>query len=487
MKKIIFLAIISIVSFCCSKPSDGEDVRDNRTDSACLMVQGQPFLMLGAQLRTDYFIQLDGKTYDELEPYFELTAKSNVLVVSVPVGWRDIETGKDVYDMSLVEKYIDLCDKYELKLELLWYGSYMCGYSVEGYLPDYVVGDTDTYPELNPGAAYQGWLGKQFYLVPNTPALVVRESKALGEMMKGIYEYDRKNGGKHTVIGIQIENEPDMLATRHNNETGYAPEQIWPDLIDMLDALGRVVKDSEYECYTRVNQTTSYPDYNARSAEICARDGIDYVGVDPYENTLYNIELKLRWLQNIKGNYSHIAENGGEFANNDILMLKALSMGCGYEIFEIVTTPHEYLKDWTLRGIYNPDFTPKAHTANITDAFKIFRDGWVDLACAATKDILDFNTKKDNGEIRTSATKKTANATIAWATEERGVAYAVEYDSHITLASTKADVMDISGITVKSIEKGRYDIGRNWIPSESVRLSGNSLKLEPCSVYRIEF
>ena len=94
------------------------------------------------------------------------------------------------------------------------------------------------------------------------------------------------NGGRKTVIGIQIENEPDMLATRHNNEHGFTPEQIWPDLITHLDVLGQVVKNHDYNCYTRVNITSTYSDYMERAAQIVATEGIDFVGVDPYKNQI---------------------------------------------------------------------------------------------------------------------------------------------------------------------------------------------------------
>ena len=374
-----------------------------------------------------------------------------------------------------------------MKLELLWYGSYMCGYSVEGYIPDYVVSDNVTYPELKPEAAYQGWLGKQYYLDPGTPALVEREAKALGAMMDALSEYDREHGKRHTVIGIQIENEPDMLATRHNSAHGYSPEQLWPDLIRLLDRLGQVVKDSPYECYTRVNQTTTYSDYNARAAEIAATEGIDYVGVDPYENTLYNIELKLKWLMNIPGNYPHIAENGGEYANNDVLMMKAISLGCGYQIFEVVTTPHEYLQDWTLRGIYNPDFSFKPHTQLIIDAFGILRGGWVDLACADAGNIAGFNVTDDNGLKETSASGRTRSAGITWSTSSRGIAYAVENAGHITAASTRDDAMTFDGISISRVETGRYGIDRNWVTEDVIDVSGNKLDMEPGKVYRIEF
>lgn len=452
-----------------------------------LMVQGKPFLMLGAQLRTDYFLQLDKKTPDELDPYFKLASDMNILVIQVPIAWRDIETQKEVYNTSLVEKYIELCDKYKIKLEILWFGSYMCGYSVEGYIPNYVLNDQTTYPDLKPSAAFNGWLGKQYYLRPNTLALVERESKALKQMMNAIYDYDNKHGQKHTVIGIQIENEPDMLATRHNEAHGYTPEQLWPDLIAMLDKLGQVVKNSSYDCYTRVNQTTTYSNYMEKSADIVATEGIDYVGVDPYENTLLAIDGKLRYLRKIKDNFAHIAENGGEYINNDLLCLKALSLGCGYEIFEVITTSHPYLTDWTLRGVYNPDFTPKAHTQRIVDAFKIFKGGWVDLANAPYTDIIGFNLKNDDGQEQATENRNTAHVNIKWITKSRGVAFAVEHNNYLTVASTKNDQMIFGNIQIKSIEKGHYEVNGEWISEGKAETSNNQLTMEPCVVYKIQF
>ena len=486
MRKLKFLLYCFLSTlFACSNANEIDP--NNTIITKHLMVNGKPFLMLGAQLRTDFFLQLDKKTPEELAPYFELAANMNILVVQVPVAWKDVEAEKDIYNTELVEKYIELCDRYQLKLEILWFGSYMCGYSVEGYIPDYVINNTSTYPDLKPSAAFEGWLGKHYYLKPNTPALVERESKALKQMMAAIYHYDNNHGQKHTVIGIQVENEPDMLATRHNQEHGYSPEQLWPDLISMLDQLGQVVKNSAYDCYTRVNQTTTYSDYMERSAEIAATAGIDYVGLDPYENNMLGIDSKLRRLRKIKDNYGHIAENGGEYANNDLLTLKAISLGCGYEIFEVITTPHPYLVDWTLRGVYNPDFTPKPHTQRIVDAFKIFKGAWVDLASADAKDIIGFNLKYDDGQEQTTENQNTTHAGIKWSTSSRGVAFAVERNNYLVVASTQNDQMTFRNIQIKNIEKGYYDINGNWVSDEKMTPTGNQLSLEPCIVYKIQF
>lgn len=485
MKKIFGYLYLCIMLFSSCRGGEYAEGLPNVTPLRHLMVEGKPFLMLGAQLRTDYFMALDGRSADDLHDYFKLAADMNIMVIQVPVSWRDVEKTKDQYNGALIERFIQYCEQYQMKLEILWFGSYMCGYSVEGYIPDYVVNDTKTYPELKKDAAFDGWLGKHYYLKPNTEALVDRERKAIEFMMNVIYNYDNANGKRHTVIGIQIENEADMLATRHNDAHGFTPEQIWPDLIKMLDRLGQVVKNSPYKCFTRTNLTTTSGNYIKRSEEIVATKGIDYVGLDPYENKISQIEMKLTGLRWIKGNYSHIAENGGEYANNDLLMLKAVTMGCGYEIFEVITTPNPMLEDWTLRGVYQPNFSPRWYTQRIVDAFKIFKHGWVDLAEAPISNILGFNLKTDDGAQSASEEQKTKSATISWTTTDRGVAYAVESGGYITVSSTKADAMEFKDVTVTSVENGYYNLDREWVSQGVVTLTDNTLAMQPCVVYRV--
>ena len=122
MRKLKFLLYCFLSTlFACSNANEVDP--NNTIVTKHLMVNGKPFLMLGAQLRTDFFLQLDKKSPEELAPYFELAANMNILVVQVPVAWKDVEAEKDIYNTELVEKYIELCDKYQLKLEILWFGS----------------------------------------------------------------------------------------------------------------------------------------------------------------------------------------------------------------------------------------------------------------------------------------------------------------------------------------------------------------------------
>lgn len=467
----VFLAL-------CSYRVMGQDHENSR-----FVAHGKPFLMLGAQLRTDFFLQLENKTPEELEPYFELASQLNITVLQVPVSWRDVEPEKGAYSGRLPETYIRYCEKYGMKLELLWFGSYMCGFSVEGYIPDYVRKDTVSFPRLR--HRFKGWLGEHFFLAPDSPQLVERESRALEALMAAVKNYNRIHGG-NTVIGIQVENEPDMLATRHNALHGLSPDELWPGLIRMLDKLGRVVKASGYPAYTRVNLTTTYPDYIEKSKAIVATEGVDFAGLDPYENRVDSITRKLEALASIPGNYAHIAENGGEYENTDILALKALSMGYGYSVFEVVTTAHPFLKEWTHRGVYNPDFSPKPHTRRIVDAFGIVRKAWYPFATADLQNIVVFNTDADQVRETGSNHKNTRAATVAWKTETGGVAFAVEMDDGLIVASTRSDRMSFPGLAIRKVEKGFYNPEGHWL-AEGTETMGRELNLAPGTVYRIYF
>lgn len=482
--KTIFFCLAACLMISCHD-GDNPEVVDPSGESWRLTVNGKPFMMLGAQLRTDYFIQLDGRKLDELDDYFSLAAGMNITCIQVPIAWGDIETAYDVYSDDYVRAYIDYCEKYGMKLEILWYGSYMCGYSVEGYLPAYVVDDNTTYPELKASAAYNGWLGKQFYLRPGNTALVTREKKAIAKMMDYVYDYDKSLGSPHTVIGVQIENEPDMLATRHNGSHGYSANDIWPSLLYHLDQLGQAVKASPYECYTRVNQTTTYDDWVYWSKMVQKREGIDYVGFDPYVKDVQTIEEWLGDLRDISGNFSHVAENGGEYYNNDILSLKALVMGCGYEVFEVITSPHPYLTDWTLRGVYNTDFTPKPQTQRLLEANALFKSAWYDFATADVGNMYGFNLENSDGDTEREESGSTKSVSFRWKTASRGVAFAIEGDGYLLVGSTKNDEFYPS-FTPGLITSGKYDSKGDWInDGASASYENGKLSMKAGSVYKI--
>ncbi len=469
--------------------ADGTPAYEGRAEASGLHADGYlvsggvPMLMLGGQLRTDFFMHLEGRTIDELGDYFRLARSLNITMVQVPICWADIEPAKDNYTAEYVEKYIEYAEEYEMKLELLWFGSYMCGVTVEGYVPSYIADDTDTYHALR-DHMYDGWIGRTYLLEPGTDALLERETAAMRFMMQKIYEYDRVHGGKHTVVGVQIENEPDMLVDPHAVEYADDPDDVAVALVKHLDMLGRAVTQSDYRCYTRVNLTDRrYLSYFTE--HLVPTEGIDFVGLDPYNNQIGTIRSQLNALKVPAGNFAHIAENGGEYTNNDQLELLAITMGCGYEVFEVVTTSDPQLVDWELRGVFNTDFTKKAHTDRLIDANRIYRNGFLDLVLAGEGNVLGFNLTVNGGATISDETLTAGGVSIRHETQERGIAYAAVRDNRVvTVASTKADVFTI-GANVVYAEKGYYSLDGVWHTEEVVDVRGGRLEAEAAAVYRL--
>jgi len=485
----IILLIFAVLSCACNKPGGGSSTNTDQPETEKpeerpyrLTVDGKPFLMLGSQLRMDFFKYLDHKNLDELDKYFELAASLNITVVQLAFCWSDVETDYDVYTDETIKAYIDYCRSYDLKAEFLWFGSFMCGYSVEYYMPSYITKDEETYLRF-PVGGWDGWEGWTYYLRPGSTALLERETKAIGKMMEFIDAYDRELGRPHTVIGIQVENEPDMLPNRHYGVLGKSSSDLWPSMLHHLETMGRVVKQSPYKCYTRVNFTLD-EGYVKWSQQVFRRGGIDYIGLDPYVADVNKIGELLTFLGSMEGNFPHIAENGGEFYNNDILTLKALSMGGGYEVFEVVTTPDPQLKDWTLRGVYNPDFTPKGQTQRLIDAYAIFKGAWYDFATAPVENIHGFNLQRSEGSDNTSESVSLDGSGLTWTTSARGVAFAIEGPEYITLASTKSDLFEFDR-TPSSAETGHYNSAGDWISGGQVAI-GASFRAQAGKIYRIK-
>ena len=141
-------------------------------------------------------------------------------------------------------------------------------------------------------------------------------------------------------------------------------------------------------------------------------------------------------------------------------------------------------RDWTLRGVYNPDFTPKGQTRRLIDAYGIFKGAWYDFATAPAAYIHPFNIQKSEGQEKTSETVNLASGTLTWSTTARGIAFAIDGDGYVTAASTKADKMIFSK-EPRAAEKGQYDRNGSWIRKEDALLSGGTLTLEPGIIYRI--
>ena len=104
------------------------------------MVDGKPFLMLAGEVGNS-----SGSDVGYMSKTMKSLHESNLNSVLVSVSWEIIEPKERVFDFTSVDALIRLARENDLKLGILWFGSWKNGLSP--YAPDWVLSDTQTFRE----------------------------------------------------------------------------------------------------------------------------------------------------------------------------------------------------------------------------------------------------------------------------------------------------------------------------------------------------
>jgi len=174
-------------------------------DGTTFLVNGEPYTMLAGELHNSS----TGSVHMQ-EGLWERMAAMNLNTVFAAVSWELIEPFEDKFDFSTVDAMIDGARRNNLKLVILWFGSWKNGAST------YVPGWVKNHPERFPLACYKGGQKMNTFSALGEETMKA-DAKAFRALMKHIREYDR---GK-TIIAMQVENEigtNDMMATYMGGE-----------------------------------------------------------------------------------------------------------------------------------------------------------------------------------------------------------------------------------------------------------------------------
>jgi hypothetical protein len=162
-----------------------------------LLVNGKPYLALGAQLwNSSAWPAITDKFWTQLR---ELNANT----LEAPIYWQNIEPEAGVYNFKELDNLIQNARKEKLKLVLLWFASYKNGSST--YAPPWVIESPDKYPLMR-----NGYGEEIMVLSPVARVNLEADKRAFVAMMKHIKETDAKD---QTVIMVQVENESGSLGT----------------------------------------------------------------------------------------------------------------------------------------------------------------------------------------------------------------------------------------------------------------------------------
>lgn len=183
---LIVLCSLSLYSFADDIPH--LEKKDGRF---ALIVDGQPFLMLGAQINNS------SSWASELPKVWPALEDMHVNTVEAPVYWETMEPEPSKFDFTNVDLLVNGAREHHLHLVFLWFGTWKNGQA--HYVPEWV----KTHPEKYPReiSSYGKILD---VLSPNSETDLDADKSAFSALMRHIKEID---GAQHTVIMIQVENE----------------------------------------------------------------------------------------------------------------------------------------------------------------------------------------------------------------------------------------------------------------------------------------
>lgn len=161
-----------------------------------LIVDGSPFLVRGGELGNSTASNLD-----YLEQFWEKFRTLNLNTIVAPVYWDLVEPVEGTFDFSLVDGLVEGARKQNMKLVLLWFGSWKN--SMSSYCPEWVKTDIERFPRSRApnGDAFE-------ILSPFDEENYETDARAFGTLMRHLKEIDGKD---HTVLMVQPENEIGMV------------------------------------------------------------------------------------------------------------------------------------------------------------------------------------------------------------------------------------------------------------------------------------
>lgn len=194
-----------------------------------LLVDGQPFLMLGGQAH-------NSSGWPGMLPQVWSAVKTmHANTLEIPIYWEQIEAQPGKFDFSLVDTLLKQGREHKVHLVLLWFGTWKNGSN--HYMPEWMKRDAARYPNIS------GRNGRPVDSPsPHTQAAMEADAKAFAAVMAHLKKADLQ----HTVLMVQVENEPgswgsvrDFSAEARKLFEGQVPAELLKP--EVLKALNRQV------------------------------------------------------------------------------------------------------------------------------------------------------------------------------------------------------------------------------------------------------
>lgn len=338
----------------------------NRDGRHALMIDGAPYTVMAAQLH-------NSSAWPAVLPSVWPSVEAlHANTLEAPVYWEQFEPTPGHFDVTNVDALIDQSRQHGVHLILLWFGSWKNGQ--QHYVPTWIKNDPEHYPRAldEHGEPVDD-------LSPYAAANLQADRTAFAALMRHLKQ---KDGSLHTVIMVQVENEPGMIGSIRDHtdaankqfagdvpaavaETLHKPAGTWSQLFgadadEMFNAYGTAryidqvaaAGKAEYALPMYVNTWLRYKgkhlpgyDYPSGGATWNVLDlwkagapHIDLIGTDLY-STDYHTFTQVVGQYARKDNPAWISETGYDAGNAPYFFYVLGKGGIGMSIFGVDNDP----------------------------------------------------------------------------------------------------------------------------------------------------
>lgn len=206
-----------------------------------LLVDGKPFLMIAGELHNS-----SSSTPTYFNEAIKYAKEMNINTLIASVAWEQLEPKENQFDFSLLDHIIKSAHDNNLKLVVIWFGSWKNGES--SYMPLWVKTDTKRFFRI------KDQYGNSMSAVsPFCSAAMKADAKAFKAMMQHIKLKNQFND----VVMVQVENEVGAFTDIDHNETALklyrstVPEKLTQYLIKSNKSLDPYLSKSWKENGTK--------------------------------------------------------------------------------------------------------------------------------------------------------------------------------------------------------------------------------------------
>lgn len=161
-----------------------------------LIVDGQPFLVLGGELHNS-----SASSLAYMQPIWQRLVDLHLNTVLATVTWELVEPVEGSFDFSLVDGLIQEARRHDLRLVFLWFGAWKNGMS--SYAPAWVKRDFQRFTRVVTQAK-----GPVEILSPQSVETQQADARAFAAFLAHLREVD---GEEQTVLMVQVQNEVGVL------------------------------------------------------------------------------------------------------------------------------------------------------------------------------------------------------------------------------------------------------------------------------------